>query len=305
MLIKSRTVPRELKIYQLLNSRKKLLENERKHLYTLQKGYEGEVLFDSMTSSIQTDCLILNDLLLPQNKNTFQIDSLIIIPEKIYLIEVKNFEGDYFYEHDRLYTRIPPESEVTNPLIQLNRSESLFRQLLQKLGYNVPIQSIVVFVNPEFTLYQAPINKTFLYPGQINRFLQSFHSTSSRLENNHKTLADQLKSLHIPDAPFYLPPSYQFDELRKGIPCFFCGAFGATTKGAYSYCVVCDKKERMDTRILRSVDQFTILFPGLTITTKRIHDWSNGEFGKRVIRRVLQKHLSVKGIRKWSYYEFD
>lgn len=304
MLIKARTIPRELQIYQLLNARTKLLENERKHLYTIQKGYEGEVLFDSMASSIQADCLILNDLLLPQNKNTFQIDSLIIIPEKIFLIEVKNFEGDYFYEHDRLYTRIPPQSEVTNPLIQLNRSESLFRQLMQKLGYNMSIQSIVVFVNPEFTLYQAPINKTFLYPGQINRFLQSFHSTSSRLGNTQKTLANQLKSLHIQDSPFYLPPSYQFEELRKGISCSNCGAFGASTKGAYCFCVVCEKKEAIENRILRSVNEFTILFPGMKITTSRVYDWSNGEFGKRVIRRVLQKYLGAKGGRKWSYYEF-
>lgn len=156
MIYKARTIPRELEIYQLLNSRKNLLDNERKHLYALQKGYEGELLFDSMTSFIKADCLILNDLLLPHNKNTFQIDSLIIAPETIYLIEVKNFEGDYFYEQDRLYTKIPPQSEVTNPLIQLNRSESLFRQLLQQFGNNMTIQSYVVFVNPEFTLIKHP-----------------------------------------------------------------------------------------------------------------------------------------------------
>lgn len=49
MFYKSRNMPRELQVYQYLNSRVKLAEKERKHLYNLRKGYEGEVLFDSLT----------------------------------------------------------------------------------------------------------------------------------------------------------------------------------------------------------------------------------------------------------------
>lgn len=305
MIYKARTIPRELEVYQLLNSRKNLLENERKHLYALQKGYEGKLLFDTLTSSVmKAECLILNDLLLPHNKNTFQIDSLIIVPETIYIIEVKNFEGDYFYEQDHLFTKVPPHSEVTNPLIQLNRSESLFRQLLQQLGNNMTIQSYLVFVNPEFTLYQAPINKQIVYPGQINRFLKSILPISSRLDNNHYVLADKLKSLHNPKAPFYFPPSYQYDELRKGIPCSYCDSLEFTTKGPYCYCLVCSKKETMEKRILRIVHHFTMLFPEMKITTNAIFDWGSGKISKRVIRRVLQKHLNTKGVHQWSYYEF-
>ncbi len=288
MIYKARTIPRELEVYQLLNSRKNLLDYERKHLYALQKGYEGELLFDSMTSFIKADCLILNDLLLPHNKNTFQIDSLIIAPDTLYIIEVENFEGDYFYEQDRLYTKIPPQSEVTNPLIQLNRSESLLRQLLQQLGNSMTIQSYVVFVNPEFTLYQAPINKQIVYPGQVNRFLKNIRPISLKLDNSHYVFADKLKSLHNPNAPFYLPPSYQYEELQKGIPCSYCDSLEFTTKGPYCYCLVCSKKETMEKRILRIVHHFNVLFPEIKITTNAIYDWGCGKLAKRVIRRVLQ-----------------
>ncbi|TYS57871.1 NERD domain-containing protein [Sutcliffiella horikoshii] len=305
MIYKPRTKPRELEVYQLLNSRKNLLDNERKHLYALQKGYEGELLFDNVTSSVfSAECLILNDLLLPHNKNTFQIDTLIIAPETIYIIEVKNFDGDYFYEQDRLYTRVPPHSEVTNPLIQLYRSESLFRQLLQQLGSNMTIQSFVVFVNPEFTLYQAPINKQIVYPGQINRFLKSIRSMSLKLDNNHYVLADKIKSLHNPNAPFYFPPSYQYDELQKGVPCSYCDSLEFATKGPYCYCLVCSKKETMEKRILRIIHDFTMLYPEMKITTNAIFDWGNAKLSKRAIRRVLQKHLNTKGVHQWSYYEF-
>ncbi|MET3697195.1 nuclease-like protein [Bacillus oleivorans] len=179
MPYKARTESNEIQILRVLNSRMSLTENERQHYFNLKKGYEGEVMFDFLTEKLQCDCLILNDLLLQQNNTTFQIDSLIITSETIYVFEVKNFEGDYYYESDRLYRN--PNSEITNPLTQLTRSESLLRQLLKSLGFNITIKASVVFINPEFTLYQAPLNKPFIFPTQINRFLNKLNLIPSKL----------------------------------------------------------------------------------------------------------------------------
>jgi hypothetical protein len=147
-----------------------LSDKDKQHFFNLKKGYEGEIIFDSLAEKLQCECFILNDLLLKLNNTMFQIDSLIIIQETIYFFEVKNFEGDYYYESDRLYKK--SKSEINNPLNQLNRSESLFRQLLQSLGFNIPILASVVFINPEFTLYQTPLNKPFIFPTQVNRYLK-------------------------------------------------------------------------------------------------------------------------------------
>ena len=223
MLYKSRSESAELLILRSLNARMNLPAKDKQHYFNLQKGYEGEVLFDSETAKLQCECFILNDLLLKQNNTTFQIDSLIIHSETIYLFEVKNFEGDYYYESDRLYKK--PKSEITNPLNQLNRSESLLRQLLQNLGYNIPITASVVFINPEFTLYQTPLNKPFIFPTQINRYLKNLNTIPSKLNKKHKMLADQLISLHIKDSPFKQLPTYDYDQLQKGITCAKCTSF--------------------------------------------------------------------------------
>ncbi|WP_312889188.1 nuclease-related domain-containing protein [Desertibacillus haloalkaliphilus] len=95
-----------------------LSKKDKQHFFNLKKGYEGEIIFDSLTEKIQSECFILNDLLLKQNNTMFQIDSLLIFQESIYIFEVKNFEGDYYYESERLYKT--PDSEITNPLNQLN-----------------------------------------------------------------------------------------------------------------------------------------------------------------------------------------
>jgi hypothetical protein len=115
----------------------------------------------------------------------FQIDTAIIFQETINLFEVKNYEGDYFYNTDKFYTI--SEKEIQDPLDQLKRCEFLLRQLLQNLGFN--IKGWIIFINPEFTLYQSPQNTPIIFPTQLNRFMKKLNSKSSKLNKEHKKLA--------------------------------------------------------------------------------------------------------------------
>ncbi|SET15452.1 Nuclease-related domain-containing protein [Oceanobacillus limi] len=200
MAYKARTKSNELIILEVLYNRMNLSGKDKQHYFNLKKGYEGEIQFDKLASKFQCDCFILNDLLLETNHTTFQIDSLIITAEKIYFFEVKNYEGDYFYHSDKLYKK--PETEILNPLNQLSRSESLLRQILLNLGYKLPIEASVVFINPQFMLYQAPLNIPFIFPTQINRYMAKLNTTSSKMTKNNQHLADKLVSLHITDSPY-------------------------------------------------------------------------------------------------------
>ncbi|WP_331280798.1 nuclease-related domain-containing protein [Bacillus sp. UNC41MFS5] len=85
----------------------------------------------------------------------------------IYPFEIKNFEGDYLYELGNFYPKLSKD-EIRNPLHQLKRSKSLLRPLLKDLGTHLPIKGNVTFVNPNFTLYQAPLNEPIIHPTQLN-----------------------------------------------------------------------------------------------------------------------------------------
>ena len=301
MLYKSRSESAELRILKSLNTRMNLSDNDKQRYFSLQKGYVGEVLFDSVTSKLQCECLILNDLLLKQNNTTFQIDSLLIHSETIYLFEVKNFEGDYFYESDRLYKN--SKSEITNPLTQLSRSESLLRQLLQNLGYTIPINASVVFINPEFTLYQTPLTKPFIFPTQINRYLRNLNNIPSKLNKKHKMLADQLISFHIKDSPFKQLPTYEYDQLQKGIPCAKCSSFTISVEGKKCVCNECGHEENVVNAVIRNVEEYKLLFPNRKITTNDIYTWCTEVKSKKTIQRLLEKNYSKIGIHQWSFYE--
>ncbi|MEH7379741.1 nuclease-related domain-containing protein [Bacillus sp. JJ1533] len=148
LIIKSRTDPTELKPLKSIRARKMVSQKVENQVNTLEKDYFGETLFDQRLESLSLDCLIINDLLLETNNTYYQIDSLLISQNVIHIFEIKNYEGDYLIDGDRFRTFSGKETK--NPLNQLNRCESLFRQMLQQLGFNLTVEGHLVFVNPEF-----------------------------------------------------------------------------------------------------------------------------------------------------------
>jgi Nuclease-related domain len=305
MTYKPRSESEEFIILKLLNTRMILSEPDRQHYFALKKGFEGELSFDQLTENLQCECYILNDLLLKVNNKTFQIDTLIIFAKKIVFFEVKNYEGDYYYEiepeSERLYKF--PKTEYDNPLIQLNRSDSLLRQLFQGLGANLPIEAKVVFINPKFTLYQAPLDKPFIFPTQLSSHLEKLNNSSLKLNVYHKKLADKLISLHITKSPFTQLPPYRYDQLKKGMTCGLCNSFSISVEGKKCFCKDCGHEEWVTDAVLRNVKEIKLLFPGMKITTNLVFEWCGCVFSKKRVSRILDQNFQIIGVGPHAYYE--
>ncbi|WP_307191422.1 nuclease-related domain-containing protein [Mesobacillus stamsii] len=89
--MKTRVESLELQILRMLNSRMSLTPKEHSNYLYLEKGYEGEVIFDHWMEEVENGFLVLNDLLLEHRNTKFQIDSL-FLSKIIRMFEVKNFE---------------------------------------------------------------------------------------------------------------------------------------------------------------------------------------------------------------------
>lgn len=105
-----------------------LSKKEENYYSYLEKGFVGQQRFDGWLETLTNDCFILCGIELEVNNSTIQLDALIIYADTIYLIEVKNYQGDYYIENDRWYTY--SKIETKNLLLQLKRSETLFQRLL-------------------------------------------------------------------------------------------------------------------------------------------------------------------------------
>ncbi|WP_188207594.1 nuclease-related domain-containing protein [Alkalibacillus aidingensis] len=300
MLYKPRTQPTELKILKHLDQRMELPTKDKQYLLNLEKGFEGELIFDSLLEKIQCETYIINDLRLSSGNNAFQIDSLMITNNKVFFYEVKNYKGDFYYEEDKFFRS---KYEIINPLHQLGRSKSLLHQVLQKNGVTLSIEASVVFINPEFTLYNSPIDKPIIHPTQINRYLKKFNSTPTKLNDSHRRLADTLLNLQNPEPSIEHIPTYDYNQLRKGLTCLNCNSFSIVNENNICKCEACGNCEKLEMAVKRNIDIFRLLFPQRKITTQAIHDWCQIVTSKKSIWKILNRNYQKKGENRWTYYE--
>ncbi|MEH6990468.1 nuclease-related domain-containing protein [Cytobacillus firmus] len=293
--------PRELELLRNLSRRLELpLKDENQFLF-LEKGYAGELHFDRELQDFSDSFIILKDLLLESSNTHFQIDTLLIAGGTLFVFEVKNYEGDYCIESERWYS-LPSKTEIKNPLLQLQRCETLLRGLLKGLGFHLPIKSHLIFINPGFQLYQAPLNIPAVFPSQLKRFLEKLKNTPNQAKSRNMKLAEQLNALCLKENPYMRIPEYNYTQLRKGIPCDSCSSFLTPFTQGYLTCGECGLKEKADTAILRCVKEFRVLFPYKKITTNSIVDWCGGVGSGKTVRRILSKKYLIQGHGKYSYY---
>lgn len=302
MLLNERMESEELLTLRFLNARTKLTESEKQHYQNLERGLEGERRFDALLLTyFQEERLVMNDLLFELNKTYFQIDTLILSQNTIYLLDIKNFYGDWYLESDKLLT-VATNREYTNPINQLKRCMILFKQLLQNLKHSYLLEASVIFVNPEFTLYQAPLNQPIILPNQVNRFLFDLNQTSSKLNEGHRKLAQQLLALNQTKNPFTELPKFDYNSLQKGIYCKQCQSFLMSIKYDYYECKNCGMKESIHSAVLRSVEEFKLLFPDQKVTTRNISNWCNGGLNRKTFYRVLNNNYIRTGLSNDTYY---
>jgi hypothetical protein len=166
MIFKQRSEPLELVLNRFLNARMNFSENDKKHFWAISKGYEGEVRSDIWLLNLTDHWVVLHDLLLEYNQSIFQIDTLILAYEKVYLLDVKNFEGDYVVKDDKWYN--PAGVLQKNPLHQLERCETLLNKLLHELGYPLRLNPILSSTTPSSTyIYPQSTRLLFFQPSLI------------------------------------------------------------------------------------------------------------------------------------------
>lgn len=300
MAFKQRTQSKELKVLRILNLRMSLPVGVRKRLYKLEKGFKGELKFDEFLDGLPGNWLTINDLMLESNHTSFQNDTNLIFQETIHIINIKNNEGNYYIDKKGDWY-FGSEKLTINPLKQLERSENLFKQLLQELGLKFSVEAYLVFVNPDFYLYNAPRDLPAVFPTQLTRYKDKLLSIPSFLNERHHKLAQKLVSLHQEESPYTKLPKYKYEKLKKGCSCVSCHSFDTHFEKHFLICRGCGCKEDVESAVLRNVEEIMLLFPDMRITTNIVQEWC-GILPQRTIRRILAKNFTMIGRTNSSYF---
>lgn len=299
--MKARTKPRTLLMRERLARRMMLEGKEEETLWQQGKGFTGECRWDEWLQLLRCACLILNDLLLEIRGTTFQIDSLLLVGNKLYLYEVKNYQGNYYYEDNRMF--LDSGTEIKNPFLQLEEAASALRRLVQELGYPFQVEAAVVFINPNFYLYQAPRDLPVIFPSQLEQHFNKLNRIRAPLAPGQQKLALRLMNLHKTENEYEKKPRYKLEELRKGLVCESCHSFAIQEKGHYCHCLDCGQKERTEQAVLKAVAEFHLLFPEERITKQAIFSWCQIIRDPKKVQRILSSHLTRIGATSDAYYD--
>ncbi|MGF2615164.1 NERD domain-containing protein [Rossellomorea vietnamensis] len=298
--MKERLESVELRIYRSLNFRKNLTTKEKQFYAGLEKGFIGEKLFDEWLEPALDNRILFPDMQFMPSTTFVQIDTILLTSKIIYLFEVKNYEGDHILEGDNLYRL--DGSDAKNPILQLKRNEPVFRRVLETLGYKIPIKSFVVFVNPQFHLYNAPAELPILYPTQLLRFTKKLKQDPSFLKRTHTELAKKLISATIAENPYSKIPHYQYDDLKKGIICPGCGSVYTEYVKSFLKCNFCKGRENAHSAVVRTIREFRLLFPDKNLTKSKAIEWCSIVKSAITMHKILTNNFKLIKTGRTSHY---
>lgn len=303
-LLNSLAVPHSLLVYETLLSRKNISPQEKQYYHRLRKGFIGEKRLEAfINAENHNNTITLYDCLFEQDSREFQVDCLLITARTIFLLEVKNYSGDYSMDNNKLYN-FETKQEVYNPITQLERTEHFFKRLLYEMRINIDVRSYIVFINPEFMLYNATPRFPMIFLPQIKRFLQKINANALGLTDNTRNLADRLINRRKKKSSYERLPKYNLSELKRGLFCQRCFAQLVRENQYILSCPSCKEKNKLEDAILLAIAQFHLLFPQNKITTASIRDWCGDSFSRTYISKCLKSELNHINRGPYSYSEF-
>lgn len=285
-------------------------EAVRKKIQQLQAGYAGELYVDRLLHEIPSPSkiIVLSDISLEINPHfRIQIDTLILTPKQIILLEIKNYSGTvHFEEHTGKTKKLSNHGEATEKydciIHQLDRTSIGLQTWLQHKGISFPISPIIVMANNQTDIPVFPNTASVKYAKQIPRYIRGI------LEENVETNVNQFRSIaKLIEANQvkwpYISACKRFDiqpnDLIKGVLCPSCNVPMKRHKGHSWICILCKKSNPL--ALKKSINDWFLLIDS-RISNKQMRDFLDlkSNSSASVIFRTtnMQRH----GKAPYTYY---
>ncbi|MGG0644976.1 nuclease-related domain-containing protein [Sporosarcina gallistercoris] len=279
-------------------------------LYNTRAGYSGELEYDRYMKEVQTDFphAVLHDLSLHHEGVYFQIDSLFITPDSIFISEIKN-------RADRIIVTANPtqflqvnnkgESQLfRSPIAEVERKVQFLRKWLGRRNVNIPVKGIIVFAYnnqmqiegeprlPIYTSYEAPT------------FFRSLKPEKKIIEKRDiSRIAIELARSHREYNPYPLVTHYKIQPhtLKKGVFCSTCTVPSIMIWTARRWeCRLCGKRES-DSH-MAGIEEWFMLMPH-KLTNQAFCEFTGIKDRHTAKRLLARSKLKQQGIGRGSYYE--
>ncbi|MBN3544280.1 nuclease-related domain-containing protein [Fictibacillus barbaricus] len=305
MLIKDRT--KSIRIKKLEVIQRRLVRHHPRFLSIEDElggrlaGHYGEQSNDYFLKPFNSFS-VLHDLRLSAHDSFFQIDTLLLSPRFLLILEVKYITGTLIFDHLNQVIRIRDdgtEEAFQNPIFQVKRQQShLIEWMARNRIPQIPVRSLVVMSNPKTIIKAPPSNKEVSQYITHSPYLQERIKVFEKMFIEEKFTRKQIGKLskilihqHTPENPDLLK-RYQIEEkdIIKGVYCTKCFFMPVHRKRGTWFCPKCSYKS--NDLHLNTLMDFALLF-GTKITNQQFCDFlclSSRHVAKRLLFEMNLHH---------------
>lgn len=316
MIARERPVPMKILATETLLNRLPASFEKRplieKDLAKRKAGHRGELAVDYYVHKLpEKDFIILHDLRLQNDKDFFQIDTLILTPTFALNLEIKNISGTlYFDSAFKQLIRVKNETEegFFDPISQAEHQRANLKTWLAAKNMFMPIECLVAISNPSTVIKSSPQHdKAFekvLHGHEILNRVGKLKKRYAEVKMTNRELTKLTKLLiksHQPEEVDVLA-LYKIEEssLLTGVQCPTCGVFGMKRIYGTWCCSKCQVKAK-DAHLKAMLDYYFLR--GKTINNRQFREFlhiQSGDVAQKLLKSMNLPHSGVKKARKYQ-----
>lgn len=301
MFINQREVPAEFLFYQALAARRNLSPDEQFQFSNIQKGFEGECLYDQIFDEVgHQNVYIFRDLYLKIGGSVTQYDSIVISDENVTINEIKNFQGDLHYEKENWYKNgYLLEDDAFS---QLRRAKGKLIKLSKNSDVKFDVEGSLIFINDDFrltaedqTVFEKTVTRSY-----VRNYMKKLNSRNRG--NRAKKIANIINKHKVSNEFFDKNPDISM--LKLGLYCGECKSYDLEKNKFHFTCNLCGTRETYETHVLRAINDYKFLFYNQPITKNAILKLINYEIKKSAVGRILKKYCNLESQGRSSVHIF-
>lgn len=173
-------------------------------LSPMEAGFSGEMKVDWYLKELglSSNFFILQDLIIPRIHSTLQLDTVLVTPKFICILEIKNMTGEFHFDSEGYqFYRIKKDGvkePQRSPEIQLRRAVRTIQPILQQAQIDLPLIGIIVFASRSGFIVEKPKHFPAVLLDRLNEYIEAIDKSMEIRLTNEQTnqLAQSLHSLH-------------------------------------------------------------------------------------------------------------
>ncbi|QYA43443.1 NERD domain-containing protein [Macrococcoides bohemicum] len=219
MFIKTAVKPQQLEYLEEVHGRIHMPESDRRKYFNLKLGFEGEKkVYDFLNQFKQGVCIwdVRLDIY-----GEIQFDFFVIVNGIIFILEIKNFYGNYTYKDGNLKSE---SGYVCRDVFsQASNERDKFEAFCYEQNIHYKIINEVVFVNDTFKVINDVKDFKFNNMSAIEnlaKYMCSFNITDEDI-----AIGELIVKHHIEQSKNEQKYFYPYDKMTRGLKCPECHRF--------------------------------------------------------------------------------